>query len=77
MKKLLLLLPFLLIGLIGSAQTKVKGYTKKNGTYVAPHYKSKSNSTKMDNYSTKGNTNPYTGRKGSKMIQSSSSRKRR
>jgi hypothetical protein len=43
---------------------KVSGYTKSNGTYVQPYYRTQSNSTKSDNYSTKGNTNPYTGKKG-------------
>ncbi len=48
------------------AATKVRGYYKKSGTYVAPHYRSDSNSIKSDNYSSKGNYNPYTGKKGSK-----------
>ena len=48
------------------AQTYVGGYTKDNGTYVQPHYRSTPNSTTLDNYSTKGNTNPYTGKKGTK-----------
>lgn len=43
---------------------KVKGYTTKKGTYVAPHYKSSPNKTKFDNFSAKGNYNPYTGKKG-------------
>jgi hypothetical protein len=42
----------------------VSGYTKKDGTYVQGHYKTERNNTKFDNYSTKGNTNPYTGKKG-------------
>jgi len=42
----------------------VSGYTRKDGTYVQPHYRSDPNSSKFDNYSTKGNTNPYTGEKG-------------
>lgn len=46
--------------------TSVKGYTKKSGTYVAPHKRTAPNKTKMDNYSTKGNTNPYTGKAGTK-----------
>lgn len=46
------------------AVTRVKGYATKKGTYVPPHYRSNSNSTKFDNYSTKGNINPYTGKKG-------------
>lgn len=35
------------------ADTHVKGYYKKNGTYVEPHYRSSPNSTTNDNYSTK------------------------
>lgn len=42
----------------------VEGYTRSNGTYVAPHYQSEANGTKLDNYSTQGNVNPYTGRAG-------------
>jgi hypothetical protein len=45
-------------------QTLVRGYTKKDGTYVAPHYRSAPNSSRLDNYSTRGNYNPYTGKKG-------------
>lgn len=45
---------------------QVKGYTRKDGTYVAPHTRSAPNSTKSDNYSTKGNVNPYTGKAGTK-----------
>ena len=49
------------------AQTYVGGYYKDNGTtYVQPHYRSTPNSTTLDNWSTKGNTNPYTGKKGTK-----------
>lgn len=44
----------------------VKGYTKSNGTYVAPHNRTAPNRTKGDNWSTKGNVNPYTGKMGTK-----------
>lgn len=44
--------------------THVDGYVKKDGTYVAPHYKTTPNDTKLDNYGTKGNWNPYTGKEG-------------
>ena len=47
-----------------SAQVYVKGYTKSNGTYVEPHYRSSPDSTPLNNYSTKGNINPYTGKAG-------------
>ena len=42
----------------------VGGYTNSHGTYVAPHMQTNPNNTKLDNYSTKGNTNPYTGKPG-------------
>ncbi len=49
--------------------SSVRGYYKPStGTYVAPHYRSSPNSSRYDNYSTKGNSNPYTGKKGSKNI---------
>jgi hypothetical protein len=49
-----------------SADTQVKGYHKKDGTYVPPHTRTDPNSSKSDNWSTKGNTNPHTGKKGNK-----------
>jgi hypothetical protein len=49
----------------------VKGYTKKDGTYVAPHDRTAPNSTKNDNWSTKGNVNPETGKPGTKDPDSS------
>lgn len=44
---------------------KVQGYyNSRSGSYVAPYYKTSPNKYKFDNYSTKGNYNPYTGKKG-------------
>lgn len=43
-----------------------RGYVKKNGTYVAPSHATNPNKSKRDNYSSKGNTNPYTGKEGTK-----------
>jgi len=42
----------------------VKSYSKKNGTYVAPDHQTAPNKTRLDNYSTKGKVNPYTGKAG-------------
>ena len=42
----------------------VNGYYRANGTYVNGYYRSDPNSTVTDNYSYKGNTNPYTGQIG-------------
>ena len=67
MKYLLALL--MVVGLItpiASAQQRVRGYMRSNGTYVQPYYKTRANSTRFDNYSTKGNYNPYSGRRGYK-----------
>ncbi len=47
-----------------AAQVSVKGYYRSNGTYVQPHVRSAPNNTTADNWSTKGNINPYTGEKG-------------
>jgi len=44
----------------------VRGYFRRNGTYVAPYVRTSPNSTKDDNWSTKGNVNPYTGKAGTK-----------
>lgn len=49
---------------VAEAQVYVSGYTRRDGTYVAPHYRSSPNSTTADNYSTRGNVNPYTGKPG-------------
>ena len=47
-----------------SADQYVNGYTKSNGTYVEGHFRGTPNNTQVDNYSAKGNSNPYTGEKG-------------
>lgn len=47
-----------------AAQVQVKGHFKKDGTYVAPSVRSAPNNTQADNYSTKGNVNPYNGNAG-------------
>ena len=44
----------------------VRGHVKKDGTYVAPHRATSPNKTQRDNYGTKGNTNPYNGKQGTK-----------
>lgn len=45
---------------------KVNGYFKNNGTYVDTHQRSKRNKTEFDNWSTRGNYNLYTGKRGSR-----------
>jgi hypothetical protein len=47
-----------------SADTYVNGYTRQDGTYVAPHYRSSPDSSRLNNWSSQGNTNPHTGQQG-------------
>jgi hypothetical protein len=56
---------------IASAQVYVNGYTTKNGTYVAPHYRSSPDGNPYNNWSTVGNVNPYTGQAGTRNPYSS------
>lgn len=58
----------MIIGTAGIAEADVwvNGYYKNNGTYVQPHYRSNANSSRLDNWSTRGNVNPYTGQRGYK-----------
>ncbi len=63
MKKILIAIA-LLASSSAFADTHVNGYYRQNGTYVEPHYRSSPNNTVLDNYSTKGNVNPYTGQAG-------------
>ena len=71
MKKFIIgsLLAILLAGLSFFANTTEAGYVKgyykpSTGRYVQPYYRSNPNNTRWDNYSTRGNYNPYTGSKG-------------
>ena len=64
--KYIFVLSLLFVSKISYAQVYVRGYNRANGTYVGGHYRSSPNASKLDNYSTKGNINPYTGQKGTK-----------
>lgn len=60
---------FLLLSIFGFSQTnpnhvRVSGYYRSNGTYVQPYFRTAPNSTNRDNFSTRGNVNPYTGKPG-------------
>lgn len=52
---------------VNSSSRYQRGYVKKNGTYVQGHYKTRSNRTNHDNYSTQSNVNPYTNEKGKRV----------
>ena len=64
-------LVFLFIALMAVTATMAqshkyqRGYTRKStGTYVTGHYKTRSDRTNHNNFSTRGRSNPYTGSKG-------------
>jgi hypothetical protein len=44
----------------------VHGYTRRDGAYVHGYHATNPNHTRNDNYSTRGNVNPYTGTAGTK-----------
>lgn len=63
----LFLIALLALPLSLAAQKKtveVKPHVTKQGVYVPPHARTAPNGTKMDNWNTKGNVNPRTGKVG-------------
>lgn len=71
MKKALIFLAVIgIFSFAGSAEAKtirVRSYYKPSTHTIVPsHYKTAPNRTRLDNYSTKGNYNPYTGKRGTK-----------
>lgn len=59
----------IIVTILGTAKAeaaRTRGYFKNSGTDVKPYYRSSPNSYKWDNYSSKGNINPYTGKRGYK-----------
>ncbi len=48
------------------ADQYVSPYVRSDGTVVQGHMRSSPDSTRFNNYSTRGNTNPYTGQPGYK-----------
>lgn len=59
----------MLIAIPAEASEHARGHIKKDGKYVAPHNRSKANKTQRDNWSSKGNSNPYTGKHGQKNVK--------
>jgi hypothetical protein len=66
MKKLSLALIAVSLAVPAHADHWVNGYTRRDGTYVQGHMQSDPNGTKLDNYSTRGNVNPYTSQPGTR-----------
>lgn len=65
MKKTAMIALAVLFAASAMAQSHYRqGYVRKDGTYVQPTMQTNPNDTKLDNYSTKGNVNPYNGKAG-------------
>lgn len=54
-------------GYVNPSSHYTSGYMRRNGTYVSPYHATNPNQTRNDNYSTRGNINPYTGQVGKKI----------
>jgi len=66
MSRIFLLITIGAIALPAFGTTRVHGYSKKDGTYVSPHSRTSPNGTQRDNWSSKGNINPNTGKEGTR-----------
>ena len=53
-------------GTVNPKHETVHTYVKHDGTVVPQHERTAPNNTQKDNASTKGNTNPWTGKAGTK-----------
>lgn len=68
MTTLMVLAVICLASLAANAAVYVRGYSRSNGTYVQPHYRSSPDGSRSNNWSTRGNVNPYTGKRGTRRL---------
>ncbi len=74
MKRILLMVALLMTIFTSVASAEyVRGYTRRDGTSVQGYNRSDSNDTVRDNYSYKGNYNPYNGQEGTNYYRHSPS----
>ena len=68
----ILLISFVIQAILGlnafcqtnNSHTYVRPFFKKDGTFVEGYWRTSPNNTNRDNFSTKGNENPYNGKIG-------------
>ncbi len=51
-------------GAFAAGSHSVRPHVRKNGSYVQPHHRTNPDRSRFNNYGTRGNTNPYTGKQG-------------
>jgi len=56
--------------LASEGRVYVRGHVRSNGSYVMPHYRSSPDRSFWNNWSTRGNVNPYTGQLGTRSYPS-------
>lgn len=61
---ILLLIPVALFSQVNPKSERVHTYTRRSGRTVQSYQRTSPNHKTKDNYSHKGNTNPYTGKGG-------------
>lgn len=70
MQRTLLLASILLVAGVTEAAAQRPEYVppqvRRDGTFSDGHFRTSPNGTRLDNYSTRGNTNPFTGERGSR-----------
>jgi len=64
MKAVFALIASSLLASAAVAQVFVQPHVRKDGTFVEGHIRSSPNNTRIDNYGSQGNSNPWTGQQG-------------
>lgn len=71
MKTCILVVLFAVLAPAISAEARgvrVRGYVRASGSLVLPHARTAPDGRFMNNWTTRGNTNPYTGRAGTRVM---------
>ena len=63
-----LIASLMLLSLAAKGQQYIQGYCKRDGTCVEGHFRTRPNSSALDNYASRGNLNPNTGQISSRDI---------
>jgi hypothetical protein len=69
MRNLIFLVVTLGISSFSAADEYVPAYVRRDGTIVQGHFRSSPNGTAIDNYSTRGNFNPNSGRVSTRELE--------
>ncbi len=62
---LLLVMGLSLFSIAEAYSVRVRGHRRPStGRFIMPHFRTSPNNSRWDNWSTRGNINPHTGRRG-------------